>query len=142
MVVEREGIKYFVLPGMQYGNVFITPEPQRGWEGNAEQLYHNTIVPPHYQYLALYSYLQEQGYNAMVFMGRHGTHEWLSGKEVLCSDTDFTTIMTGSIPQVYFYITDGLSEGLTAKRRASAVIIDHLTPPMTLTNLYGNPYID
>lgn len=138
MVVEREGIKYFVLPGIQYGNVFITPEPQRGWEGNAEQLYHNTIVPPHYQYLALYSYIQEQGYNAMVFMGRHGTHEWLSGKEVLCSDTDFTTIMTGSIPQVYFYITDGLSEGLTAKRRASAVIIDHLTPPMTLTNLYGN----
>lgn len=138
MVVEREGIKYFVLPGIQYGNVFITPEPQRGWEGNAEQLYHNTIVPPHYQYLALYAYLQEQQYNAMVFMGRHGTHEWLSGKEVLCADTDFTTIMTGSIPQVYFYITDGLSEGLTAKRRASAVIIDHLTPPMTLTNLYGN----
>ena len=138
MVVEREGIKYFVLPGIQYGNVFITPEPQRGWEGNAEQLYHNTIVPPHYQYLALYAYLQEEGYNAMVFMGRHGTHEWLSGKEVLCADTDFTTIMTGSIPQVYFYITDGLSEGLTAKRRASAVIIDHLTPPMTLTNLYGN----
>ena len=138
MVVERDGIKYFVLPGIQYGNVFITPEPQRGWEGNAEQLYHNTIVPPHYQYLALYSYLQDEGYNAMVFMGRHGTHEWLSGKEVLCSDTDFTTVMTGAIPQVYFYITDGLSEGLTAKRRASAVIIDHLTPPMTLTNLYGN----
>ncbi len=138
MVVERDGIKYFVLPGIQYGNVFITPEPQRGWEGNAEQLYHNTIVPPHYQYLALYSYLQDEEYNAMVFMGRHGTHEWLSGKEVLCSDTDFTTVMTGAIPQVYFYITDGLSEGLTAKRRASAVIIDHLTPPMTLTNLYGN----
>ena len=138
MVVERDGIKYFVLPGIQYGNVFITPEPQRGWEGNAEQLYHNTIVPPHYQYLALYSYLQDEGYNAMVFMGRHGTHEWLSGKEVLCSDTDFTTVMTGAIPQVYFYIIDGLSEGLTAKRRASAVIIDHLTPPMTLTNLYGN----
>ena len=138
MVVERDGIKYFVLPGIQYGNVFITPEPQRGWEGNAEQLYHNTIVPPHYQYLALYSYLQDEGYNAMVFMGRHGTHEWLSGKEVLCSDTDFTTVMTGAIPQIYFYITDGLSEGLTAKRRASAVIIDHLTPPMTLTNLYGN----
>jgi len=138
MVVKRNNTKYFVLPGIKYGNVFIAPEPQRGWEGNAEQLYHNTIVPPHYQYLAFYSYLQTEGYNAMVFIGRHATHEWMSGKEVLCSNTDFTTILTGSIPQIYFYVSDGISEGLTAKRRGSAVIIDHLTPPMSYTSLYGN----
>ena len=137
MVVTVDGEQFYVLPGIRYGKVFIGPEPQRGWEGNAEQLYHNSIVPPHYQYLAFYSYIQQE-YNAMVFMGRHATHEWMSGKEVLCSDTDFTTILTGSLPQVYFYITDGISEGLTAKRRGSAVIIDHLTPPMSMTSLYGN----
>lgn len=45
MVVERNGTKYFVLPGIQFGNIFIGPEPQRGWEGDADQLYHNMAVP-------------------------------------------------------------------------------------------------
>src|SRR5690606_2658868 len=115
----------------------IAPEPQRGWEGDPEQLYHNCVVPPHYQYLAFYAYLQQQGYDAMVFMGRHATHEWLPGKEVLPAYNDFTSIVTGGVPQVYFYIMDGVSEGLTAKRRGFAVIIDHLTPPMGFTQLYG-----
>jgi cobaltochelatase CobN len=137
MTVVKNGIKYFVLPGIQFGNVLIAPEPQRGWEGNAEQLYHNSVVPPDYQYLAFYAYLQQQGYNAMVFVGRHATHEWLPGKEVLEDADDFTSIVTGNVPQIYFYIVDGVAEGITAKRRGSAVIIDHLTPPMGFTSLYG-----
>jgi len=137
MQVTKKGVKYFVLPGIKFGNVLIAPEPQRGWEGNAEQLYHNTVVAPHYQYLAFYAYLQQQGYNAEVFIGRHATHEWLPGKEILPSSEDFTCVVTGGIPQVYFYIVDGLGEGLTAKRRGSAVIIDHLTPPMGFVQLYG-----
>lgn len=137
MTVTKKGVKYFVLPGIQFGNVLIAPEPQRGWEGNANQLYHNSVVPPHYQYLAFYAYLQQKGYDSMVFMGRHATHEWLPGKEVLPAAVDFTSIVTGSTPQIYFYIVDGLSEGMTAKRRGSAVIIDHLTPPMGFTQLYG-----
>ena len=137
MAVTRNGTRYFVLPGIQFGNVLIAPEPQRGWEGNAEQIYHNSVVAPHYQYLAFYAYLQQKGYDAMVFMGRHATHEWLPGKEVLGSYDDFPSIVTGGTPQIYFYIVDGVGEGLTAKRRGSAVIIDHLTPPMGFTQLYG-----
>ncbi len=137
MTVTKNGKKYFVLPGIQFGNTLIAPEPQRGWEGNADQLYHNSVVPPHYQYLAFYAYLQQQGYDSMVYMGRHATHEWLPGKEVLPEADDFTNIVTGGVPQTYFYIMDGLSEGITAKRRGSAVIIDHLTPPMGFTQLYG-----
>jgi cobaltochelatase CobN len=137
MVVERNGKKYFVLPGIQFGNVFIGPEPQRGWEGDIDKLYHSTVVPPHHQYLAFFAWLQQQGTDAMVYIGRHATHEWLPGKEVILAPTDFPNIVTGSVPQIYFYISDGLAEGIQAKRRANAVIIDHLTPPMTYTSLYG-----
>ncbi|MGC9516170.1 MAG: cobaltochelatase subunit CobN [Methanomicrobiales archaeon] len=137
MTIEKNGIKYLVLPGIQFGNIFIGPQPQRGWEGDVEQLYHNSRVPPHHQYLALYAYLQQQEYNAMVHVGRHGTHEWLPGKEVVLACSDFPMIVTGSIPQINYYIIDGLAEGIQVKRRAGGVIIDHLTPPMTFTQLYG-----
>ncbi len=137
MTVDKNGTEYFVLPAIQFGNVLIGPEPQRGWEGNSELLYHNSVVPPDYQYLAFYAYLQTQGYDAMVFIGRHGTHEWLPGKEVLNDASNWPNIITDGIPQIYFYIVDGIAEGVQAQRRGSAVIIDHMTPPMGLTQLYG-----
>lgn len=137
MTVVKNGIQYFVLPGIQFGNIFIGPQPQRGWEGDVNQLYHNSRVPPHHQYLAFYAYLQQQEYNAMVHIGRHATHEWLPGKEVVLATTDFPMVVTGNIPQINYYIIDGLAEGIQVKRRAGGVIIDHLTPPMTFTQLYG-----
>ena len=138
MVVMKNGVQYFVIPGIKFGNIFIGPEPQRGWEGNINALYHSTAVAPPHQYLAYFAYLQEQGTDAMVYLGRHATHEWLPGKELVLSPKDLPSVMVGTVPQVYFYITDGLAEGLQAKRRGYAVIISHLTPPMTFTSLYGD----
>lgn len=93
------------------------------------------VAPPH-QYLAAYLYLQENTH-AMVHLGRHATYEWLPGKEVLLAPYDFPKVVVGSTPQIYYYIVDGLAEGIQAKRRGSAVMIDHLTPPMSFTELYG-----
>lgn len=138
MVVEKNGIQYFVIPGLKFGNIFIGPEPQRGWEADINMLYHSSVVAPPHQYLAYYAWLQEQGTDAMVFMGRHATHEWLPGKELVLSPHDFPSVCVGSVPQIYFYIVDGLAEGIQAKRRGYAVIISHLTPPMTFTSLYGD----
>lgn len=138
MVVQKGGIQYFVIPGLKFGNIFIGPEPQRGWEGDVAKLYHSSVVAPPHQYLAYYAYLQEHGTNAMVFMGRHATHEWLPGKELVLSPNDFPSVVVGTVPQIYFYIVDGLAEGIQAKRRGYAVIISHLTPPMTFTSLYGD----
>jgi cobaltochelatase CobN len=138
MVVNRNGVDYFVIPGLTYGNVFIAPEPQRGWEADIENLYHCTAVAPTHQYLAAYYYMQTKYHNAMIFTGRHATHEWLPGKEVLLSATDYGSVVVGDVPQLYFYITDGLGEAIQAKRRGFAVIISHLTSPMSYTHLYGN----
>ena len=138
MVVNRNGIDYFVIPGLTYGNIFIAPEPQRGWESDIENLYHCTAVAPNHQYLAAYYYMQTKYHNAMIFVGRHATHEWLPGKEILLSATDYGSVVVGDVPQLYFYIADGLAEAIQAKRRGFAVIISHLTSPMSYTHLYGN----
>ena len=138
MVVNRNGVDYFVIPGLTYGNVFIAPEPQRGWESDIENLYHCTAVAPTHQYLAAYYYMQTKYPNAMIFTGRHATHEWLPGKEILLSATDYGSVVVGDVPQLYFYIADGLGEAIQAKRRGFAVIISHLTSPMSYTHLYGN----
>lgn len=138
MVVNRNGEDYFVIPGLTYGNIFIAPEPQRGWESDIENLYHCTAVAPTHQYLAAYYYMQSKYHNAMIFTGRHATHEWLPGKEILLSATDYGSVVVGDVPQLYFYIVDGLGEAIQAKRRGFAVIISHLTSPMAYTQLYGN----
>ena len=138
MVVNKNGIDYFVIPGLTFGNVFIAPEPQRGWESDIENLYHCTAVAPTHQYLAAYYYMQTTHPNAMLFVGRHATHEWLPGKEILLSSTDYGSVVVGDVPQLYFYISDGLGEAIQAKRRGFAVIISHLTSPMAYTHLYGN----
>ncbi|ADC47897.1 magnesium chelatase H subunit BchH [Methanobrevibacter ruminantium M1] len=138
MLVNRNGTDYFVIPGLTFGNVFIGPEPQRGWEADIENLYHCTAVAPTHQYLAAYYYMQTRQSNAMVFVGRHATHEWLPGKEVLLSYNDYGSIVVGKVPQVYFYITDGLAEAIQAKRRGFAVLISHLDSPKSYTHLYGN----
>ena len=138
MVVNKDGTDYFVIPGLTYGNVFIAPEPQRGWEADIDNLYHCTAVAPIHQYLAAYYYMQTKYHNAMIFTGRHATHEWLPGKEILLSATDYGSVVVGDVPQLYFYIADGLGEAIQAKRRGFAVIISHLTSPMSYTHLYGN----
>lgn len=138
MTITRGGIQYFVIPGLTFGNIFVAPEPQRGWEADSDILYHSTAVAPTHQYLAAFYYMQKQYSSATVFTGRHATHEWLPGKEILLSSNDYGSIVVGNVPQIYLYISDGLGEGLQAKRRGYAVMISHLTSPLSYTNLYGN----
>ncbi|MDN5363939.1 MAG: cobaltochelatase CobN [Eubacteriales bacterium] len=138
MTVERNGKKYIVIPGMYFGNIFVGPEPQRGWEADANKLYHSTIVPPPHNYLAWYAWVNQKfNADAQIHLGRHATYEWLPRKQVALTNADYSDIMIADKPSLYIYIVDGVGEGLQAKRRGLAVIISHLTPPMTTTALYG-----
>ena len=42
------------------------------------------------------------------------------------------------MPSIYPYIVDGVGEGIQAKRRGQAIMIDHLTPPLASTKLYDD----
>ena len=88
-------------------------------------------VYPHHQYIAFYLWLKREfKANAIVSLGKHGTHEWLPGKQIGFSLTCPPEILIQDIPNIYPYIVDNVGEGIQAKRRGPRVIIDHLIPPL------------
>jgi cobaltochelatase CobN len=126
-----------LVPGLVFGNVFIGPQPPRGWEVDEELLHANTSVPPPHQYLAFYHWLRDRfKADALVHVGRHSTYEFLPGKAVGLAADDFPSLIAGDLPGIYPYIVDGVGEGTQAKRRGLAVMVDHLTPPLASTPLY------
>ncbi|WP_373604938.1 cobaltochelatase subunit CobN, partial [Comamonas sp. B-9] len=46
-------------------------------------------------------------------------------------------LVLGPLPHLYPFIVNDPGEGTQAKRRAQAVIIDHLMPPLTRAESYG-----
>lgn len=126
-----------LLPGIQFGNIFVGPQPPRGWEINEELLHANLAFPPPHQYLAFYHFLKNRfKADALVHLGRHSTYEFLPRRSVGVGADDYSRIIAGDLPGIYPYIVDGVGEGIQAKRRGLAVIVDHLTPPLKSTPLY------
>ncbi len=133
---DAQGHLQFVFPARRYGNVLLAPQPSRAWEQNLEKLHNDVTLPPSHEYIAFYLWLQH-GYNAhaVIHLGTHGTQEWLSGKEAGLSDADPTEALIGAMPNIYPYVMDDVGEGLQAKRRGMATIIDHMTPPFDVAGL-------
>jgi cobaltochelatase CobN len=74
---------------------------------------------------------------AIVHVGKHGNLEWLPGKSIALSADCYPEVAFGPLPHFYPFIVNDPGEGAQAKRRAQAVILDHLTPPLTRAELYG-----
>lgn len=128
--------EYLVIPGILLGNVFITVQPSRGWEEVED--YHDLYLPPSHQYIVFYNWLEDVfGANAMIHMGTHGTLEFLPGRTVGLQEDDWTFQLT-NIPNINPYIVSNPGEGMVAKNRANALIIDHMTPAMVSSGLYGD----
>ncbi len=93
-------------------------------------------MPPH-GYLAFYAAVRAQA-DAVVHVGKHGNLEWLPGKALALSQQCFPDAILGAMPQLYPFIVNDPGEGSQAKRRTAAVVIDHLTPPLTRAGLHGD----
>ena len=61
----------------------------------------------------------------------------MPGKALALSETCFPEAVFGPLPHLYPFIVNDPGEGTQAKRRAQAVIVDHLTPPLTRAETYG-----
>lgn len=129
---------YFALSILSFGNVVVGVQPARGYNIDPTDSYHSPdLVPPH-NYFAFYFWLRHQfRANAIVHMGKHGNLEWLPGKALALSNECFPEAVLGPTPHFYPFIVNDPGEGTQAKRRAQAVIIDHLTPPLTRAESYG-----
>lgn len=128
----------FKLSVLQFGNVVVGVQPARGYNIDPEDTYHSPdLLPPH-NYLAFYFWLRFSfRADALVHMGKHGNLEWLPGKALALSDECLPEAVLGPMPHIYPFIVNDPGEGTQAKRRSQAVIVDHLTPPLTRAETYG-----
>ena len=133
----------YFFAALDLGNALIALQPPRGYGIDPDAIYHTPDLPPTHHYAAFYRWLgtsQDEGgwgADAIVHMGKHGTLEWLPGKGVGLSGECFPDLLLGDLPLVYPFILNDPGEGSQSKRRAHAVIVDHLTPPMTTAETYG-----
>ena len=132
-----------VIAAMKSGNVVIIVQPPRGFGANPVAIYHDPDLPPSHHYLAAYRWLDAEfsdGFraDAVVHLGKHGNLEWLPGKTLGMSSTCGTDVALGDLPLIYPFLVNDPGEGTQAKRRAHAVLVDHLIPPMARAESYGD----
>jgi cobaltochelatase CobN len=129
---------HFALRAIRCGNVAVAIQPSRGYGIDPQASYHAPDLAPPHGYLAFYAWIAD-GFraDAVVHMGKHGNLEWLPGKALALSASCFPEAALGPLPHLYPFIVNDPGEGTQAKRRAQAVIIDHLTPPLTRAESYG-----
>jgi cobaltochelatase CobN len=126
------------LAGLAFGNLFVALQPPRGYGMDPNLIYHLPDLPPPHHYHALYRWLRDEwGADAIVHVGKHGTLEWLPGKGLGLSASCYPDAFLGDLPLLYPFIINDPGEGTQAKRRTHAVVIDHMTPPMTTAGVYG-----
>ncbi len=127
-----------MIAGIRLGQVFVGIQPARGFNIDLAANYHDPVLVPCHAYLAFYFWLRHvYAADAIAHIGKHGNLEWLPGKSVALSDTCWPDIALGPLPHLYPFIVNDPGEGAQAKRRAQAVILDHLVPPMARAESYG-----
>lgn len=132
MATTRDGAHVLVITGLQYGNIRIMVQPKRGCygpkcTGEVCRILHDPQLAPPHHWLATYKYIQDHS-DLVIHFGTEGALEYLPGKQAGLSDACFPEISIGDLPHLYVYVMDVTGEGLTAKRRGQAVLVDHLTP--------------
>ena len=133
MVLREEGQEPVLLvTGVQFGKVRLMVQPKRGCYGakcNGEvcRILHDPAISPPHHWLAVYKYIRDNS-DAVIHMGTEGALEFLPGKRAGLSQECFPEISLGDLPNLYPYIMNVPGEGLLAKRRARAVLVDYLTP--------------
>ncbi|BBZ33777.1 cobaltochelatase subunit CobN [Mycolicibacterium confluentis] len=128
-----------VVAAMQFGNVVLMVQPPRGFGENPVAIYHDPDLPPSHHYLAAYRWIDTKfGADAAVHIGKHGNLEWLPGKTLGLSAACGADAALGDLPLIYPFLVNDPGEGTQAKRRAHAVLVDHLIPPMARAESYGD----
>jgi len=113
-------------------------QPARGYGDNPVAIYHSPDLAPTHHYVAFYGWLREifQA-DAIVHVGKHGNLEWLPGKALALSEACYPDLTMDELPFIYPFVINDPGEGTQAKRRAHAVIVDHLIPVMTTADTYN-----
>lgn len=131
MALDKDGPDpRLVVSGLRFGNVFVMTDPKRGcWgsrcDGEVCRILHDPDIPPPHQWLATFWWLQRH-VDAILPLGTEGPIEWLPGRRLCPSATDWSSVSVGQLPVIYPYHSEPAGEALVAKRRALAVTVGHL----------------
>src|SRR5690606_3743692 len=113
-----------VLATLQAGNVVILIQPPRGFGENPVAIYHDPDLVPSHHYLAAYRWLGADveaggfGAHAVVHLGKHGSMEWLPGKNAALSAACGPDAAIATLPLIYPFLVNDPGAGAQAKRRA------------------------
>lgn len=138
-----EGMVYegnILVTGLNFGNVNIVVQPKRGCygakcDGEVCKILHDPTIPPPHNWLATYKWIEENS-DVVIHVGTHGYLEFLPGKGVGLSEECFPEISIGKLPHLYIYTVNNPMEGVIAKRRGYATLVDHMIPVMSASGLY------
>lgn len=142
MAWKENGEDVLVITGLRYGNIQIMNQPKRGCYGAkctgevCRILHDPNLAPPHH-WFATYKYIQDTS-DAVVHFGTEGALEFLPGKQNGLSGSCFSEMSLGTLPNFYIYVMDAIGEGMVAKRRGQATLIDHLGPILSPASLDDN----
>ena len=134
--IQSDGRGVFVL-GHRFGNVFVGVQPTFGYEGDPMRLLFEKGFAPTHAFATFYRWLREDfGADALLHFGMHGALEFMPGKQAGMGRTDWPDRLIGEMPNIYLYASNNPSEATLAKRRANAITVTHLTPPLAASGLY------
>lgn len=131
-----DGRNVFIL-GAHFGKVFVGVQPTFGYEGDPMRLMFEHGFAPTHAFTQFYLWLKNT-YQADVLLhfGMHGALEFMPGKQAGLGARDWPDRLIGEMPNVYLYASNNPSEASLAKRRANAVTVTHVTPPLAASGLY------
>jgi len=133
---QSDGRGVFVL-GAQFGKVFVGVQPVFGYEGDPMRLLFEKGFAPTHAFTQFYLWLRNTfRADVVLHFGMHGALEFLPGKQAGLGARDWPDRLIGEMPNVYLYAANNPSEATLAKRRANAVTVTHLTPPLASAGLY------
>ena len=123
--------------GAHFGNVFVGVQPAFGYEGDPMRLLFEGTFAPTHAFAAFYRWIrQDFRADAVLHFGTHGALEFMPGKQAGMSGECWPERLIGDLPNFNLYAANNPSEGMLAKRRASATLISYLTPPLAEAGLY------
>ncbi|HMO08957.1 MAG TPA: magnesium chelatase subunit H [Paracoccaceae bacterium] len=133
---QSDGRGVFVL-GAQFGNVFVGLQPVFGYEGDPMRLLFEKGFAPTHAFVQFYLWLRNTfRADALLHFGMHGALEFMPGRQAGLGARDWPDRLVGEMPNIYLYAANNPSEASLAKRRANAVTVTHLTPPLAAAGLY------
>jgi cobaltochelatase CobN len=130
-----------IISGLRFGNILVLTDPKRGCygarcDGEVCRILHEPQIPPPHHWLATYWFLQREA-DVLIHMGAESALEYLPGKRVALGEQCFSTLSLGDLPSIYPFVVNSPGEGLIAKRRGRAVMIDHLSAPVARADRMG-----